>query len=138
MTIVQRLAAKLLEKHSFQRKEYIHPTLREISQLLIVMRKGGREVSITDCVHPSLFKVTVAAKAVAGLDDSTGQYEKPSFALKIGYTLKKCAKLVKTEALINNDGVTTDAADRFFQLCELEWNDALSAAALKTDIQAKE
>jgi hypothetical protein len=132
-TIVKRFAAKLLEKHSFQRKEYIRAKLREICRFLLAMRKGGSDLSIKDCVHPSLFKqVIVAAKYVAGYDDSTGLYKKPSLALKIGHTLKKCAKLVKTEALLNNDNVTIEAADRFFQLCELEWNDAVSAAALKT------
>ena len=130
--IIKRLAAKLLSKHSFERKDYIRAKLREISRFVLEMRKATNNGNMTvkDCINPTYFRHTiVAVKAVAGYSEGTNMFEKPSTALKVGHILKKCVKVCKTEAIINDDAAGIEAADRFLQLCELEWADAVSTQA---------
>ena len=133
--IVSRLASKLLGKHTMERKEYMRAKIRELCRFLIEMRKVCRDESMTvkDCINPSYFRqVIVAVKTLAGYNDNTCTYEKPSIAMKLGHVLKKCAKLCRTEAVMESDNSSAEAADKFFQLCEDEWTDEISSQAQKT------
>ena len=130
--VIHRLAAKLLSKHTFERKDYIRAKLREVSRFLLEMRKVTNITNMTvkDCINPKYFRQTiVAVKAVAGYSEGTDQYERPSTALKVGHVLKKCVKVCKSDAIVDNDAAGIETADRFLQLCELEWTDAVSTQA---------
>lgn len=71
-------------------------------------------------------------KYLAGFDEENETYRIPTLALKLGTSLKKCAKIVKAQALLKEDISKKKDADDFYELCEIEWNDTVSATALKT------
>ena len=71
-------------------------------------------------------------KYLAGFDEENETYRIPTLALKLGTSLKKCAKIVKAQALLKGDISKKKDADDFYELCEIEWNDTVSATALKT------
>ena len=133
--VIGKLAAKLVEKHSYERRNYIRAKVREICRLLLEMRRitNKPNLAVADCIDPSYFtQVIQAVKNVTGYNTSSGAYDKPSTALKLGHTLKKAAQIVKTEAIINRHDETIGAADRFFDLCEYEWQDEISGSAERT------
>lgn len=74
-----------------------------------------------------------AVKYLAGFDEENETYRIPTLALKLGTSLKKCAKIVKAQALLKGDiSKKKKDADDFYELCEIEWNDTVSATSLKT------
>ncbi|KAJ8309672.1 hypothetical protein KUTeg_011537 [Tegillarca granosa] len=105
--------------------------MRELGRLLIEIKKTTPGC-LRGLLKPSMFpKIIAAVKSLTGYDEKSQAYLIPSLALKLGSSLKKCAKILKAEALINGDDVVSKAADDFFDLCEMEWPDQVSTIALK-------
>ncbi|XP_070549166.1 uncharacterized protein [Ptychodera flava] len=131
------LGEKLYNKmgHNKERHQEIRTKLREMGRLLIQLRissgnpSAGLDVFINN-VHFQL--VVAAAKIVAGFNEDTHQYAIPSLALKLGHSLGKCAVILKGKALEKGDEVKTKQADRFSQLCEMNWSDEVSVHARRT------
>ena len=71
----------------------------------------------------------VAVKSLAGFNEETSVYDKPSVALKLGHTLSKLTKLVKLTALELRDYDKIKDADYFNELCTLQWSDEVSCKA---------
>lgn len=131
--IIRKFTLKLSQRHNFERRGYVRAKLREIARFLLEMRKKHPALSLKDCISPALFRDAIeCVKSLSGYDAKTGIHKAPSLALKIGHSLKKCAKLVKAEAIFLDDRKAMKAADQFFELCDLEWNDAVSFTALQT------
>lgn len=131
--IIRKFTLKLSQRHTFERRGYVRAKVREIARFLLEMRKKNPTLSLKDCINPALFRDAIeCVKSLSGYDSKTGTHKAPSLALKIGHSLKKCAKLVKAEAIISDDRKAMKAADKFFELCDLEWNDAVSFTALQT------
>jgi hypothetical protein len=98
------------------------------------MTKRLHNTTLKDYLCPAQFKnVAQAVRSVTGYCEETGQYKTPRSALKLGHLLKKCAKIVKSDATKKNRSEIEDA-DYFYQLCETEWADELSSKALNTVI----
>jgi hypothetical protein len=136
--VIRSFTAKLVQKHTLQKKGYIRGQVNLLVRFLQEMRKHQKNVSVKDCICPSQFKnVIQAVKSVAGYDCESGWYEKPSSALKIGHILKKCAKLVKRDAILTRNKECMEDADYFYQLCETEFGDEVSSKALKTLIHRR-
>lgn len=119
------------EQHN---RHFISQKMRELGRLLIKVREiQNCSLTLADIIKPSQFLGNVSAvKSLAGYDEENECYSTPSLALKIGAALKKCAKIIKAEALMQQDSTLSHEADDFFQLCEMEWGDQVSSIALKT------
>ena len=57
---------------------------------------------------------------------------KGTLALKIGYTLKKCCRILESEAIKQNDEDKKQKARRFSTLIDGDWYDSISAAAAQS------
>lgn len=56
----------------------------------------------------------------------------PSLALKLGHSLKKCAKILAGKAIENMDESLEKKARAFHRLCEMNWTDEVSHHAIRT------
>lgn len=131
--VVNSYAQKLVHKHSMSKKAYIRGQLNLLARFLQEMRKSCRSVTLKDCICPAQLKnVVKAVRSLAGFSDDSGLYRIPSSALKLGHMLKKCAKIVKTDAIKTNSRNDMENAEFFKQLCETEWSGEVSAKALQT------
>jgi len=97
-------------------------------------RQQSRSItSLSTLLDPTQFKVVVAAViATCGFDDNSNEFAVPSLGLKLGHSLKKCASIMKCEALQNDDQVSVQRANSFIELCDIEWLSCVSSHALRT------
>lgn len=127
----ERIFSKCLQQpHQYQ---YVKQKMREISRLLIGARKSNPDLnSLMDCIDPQMFpSIVKAVKNICGFNEAAGQYKIPSLALKLGHSLKKCATIVKTKALINGKTNLKEKAVEFIELCCNEWSTEISSMALQ-------
>ena len=69
-------------------------------------------------------------REVAGYSEQTHSYIKSSLALKLGHSLQKCANVLKSEGLKENDDDKVKTANAFLSLYENDWTDIISSQAL--------
>lgn len=135
--LIIELAKKEFMKlgHDSEQESYIRTKLREIGRLLIEVRviSSLPNGSLTDFIHPAKYgDVVSAARTVAGFDYITHMYKVPSLALKLGHTLKKCALILKSNALQASDDRVVKLSTEFHELCEMKWTDDVAAHAHRT------
>lgn len=88
---------------------------------------------MNDVINPEKFPVALkATRKLCGYNDLSNSYANPYLALKMGHLLKKCAKVTKSEALMNRDTEQGTRADAFLTRCEDDWTDEISSSALQT------
>ncbi|KAL3882846.1 hypothetical protein ACJMK2_029150 [Sinanodonta woodiana] len=136
-TLILQLARKETFRlgHEKDAHNYIRSKMRELGRLLICLRTrtGICNSSLKDFIEPTKFNdVVEAAREVSQFNEVTHEYTTPSLALKLGHTLKICAKIVKGNALQCGDVVTTTRVVAFSTLCQLKWTDEVSTHALRT------
>ena len=110
-------------------------------RLLIEIRSqsSNNEISIKDVISPNKFDdVITATKALGGFNfqSSEGEpvpsFKTPSIPLKIGYTLSKCAELLRGQAIKSGNSHLESSAERFLKLYNMEWSQRVSSVSLKT------
>ena len=57
--------------------------------------------------------------------------------MRLGYSLKKCASILKVESIKNDDKELQQVAEEFDQLFSGDWHDYISATACKSVYRAK-
>jgi hypothetical protein len=119
------------EQHTHQ---HISQKMRQLGRLVMKARELDAEaIDLKSVIQPRKFQLLVqSAKAVAGFQADTNTFDTPSLGLKLGHAVKKCAKILKSEAIQAEDSISIQRTDRFIQLCDLEWTDSISTSALKT------
>ncbi|XP_060085124.1 uncharacterized protein LOC132564488 [Ylistrum balloti] len=130
--VILRIGEKLFQKHGHLPHLYPHVSqkMRELGRFLISVRKQDTEINLlSDELVPKNFPIAVnATRKLCGYVEEN-KYSNPSLALRIGHLLKKCAKAM---SLISADTQSGSNADAFLTLCESEWSDDVSIAALQT------
>lgn len=108
--------------------------MRELGRLIISLRELDKDInSLEDAILPQKFPTVVkCTRTLCGFNDNTNSYANPSLALKLGHSLKKCAKIKTSMALIEGSEDMSKNADAFYTLCENEWSDSISSSALQT------
>ena len=140
--LITSLGEKLFIRRGHDKDNHndIRSHLRRLAKLLIQLRKESNlpDASLGTFIHPRYFGTVIqACRAVSGYDESEQTYKWPSLALKIGYSLKKCSSVVQSKAIESCDKDTETNASSFLQLCDLNWQDEISAHALRTLNQTK-
>lgn len=134
--LILQFAQKLAMKHydDDDRHEHVRCKVRELGRLLVQLKEDYDQVqSLADAIDPMFFRnVIVSVKKVAGYNEATGAFAVPSLALKLGHSLKKCATIQLSEALQTHSRDMEEKANKFIQLCEMNWSHEISTAALKT------
>ncbi|XP_064628861.1 uncharacterized protein LOC135488255 [Lineus longissimus] len=135
--LILKFAEKLYLKHGHDRDQFppVRNSLREAGRLLIELRKVVKkpDAGLEEFIDPMHFQLVVeAVHGIAGFDLSSHKMATPSLALKVGHTLKKCAKIIKGFALQVGDKITIEKAQGFIELLEMEWTERVSTHALRT------
>ena len=93
---------------------------------------------LKDFIKPSYYRMVVmACKSVSGFDSMFNKYGTPSLALKLGHSLRKCAKLLLGQAIEHRNKEQQVMADEFMKLLEMNWGDDISSHAMRTLNEAK-
>ena len=133
--IIKSYAAKLLSRtaHNKSHLKYIRARLRELARLLMNIRQTNtylRDAQLYTVICPKNFDTVVqSVRTIAGYDDIHHEYKAPSLAMKIGYSINRCAILKKNLCQDLDDGDEATRAQNFADRCKSEWNDDLSGAA---------
>ncbi|XP_063052960.1 uncharacterized protein LOC134447436 [Engraulis encrasicolus] len=133
---IMRFGHQLYRKlrNSDAKDEYIRQRMRELGRLLLSAKKVTNNLkTLNDLIKPKNFMQTVkSVKDVAGYVGKTNMYKSPTLALKLGHSLSKIAALVESNALIEGDLDTAEAAGNFRKIYNAKWNELVSATANRT------
>ena len=122
----EKLVARLGgEAHQLR---HVSQKMRELGRLLQVL-KETEDASLVDFFSPARFGVVISAVQQVcryGEENVT----KPSLALKLGHSVKKCAEICLAK-VIERQG-ETETPEQFLRLHQMEWTDQVSRPALQT------
>jgi len=126
--------------HDVGQYGYIRNKVRELGRLVIQLRKNTNQpnAALAVFVHPHhLNDIVTAVRDIAGFNEVNQLYQVPSLALKIGHSIKKCALIVKGDAIESGLKQKAEQAEQFLQLCEMKWRERVSTHAHRTLQQGK-
>jgi integrase len=126
-----------IEEHSYGQ---INGRLRELGRLLQVLRENSemRVSRLAQALDPVNFDLLVTTvKDLGQFSPSTNMCRKGSLVLKLSYSLKKCAHILKAEAIKNQDAESLDKCERFASLYAGDWSDRISTCASQSVQRAK-
>ena len=141
-SLIKALGEKLYAKLGYDKHQenYMRCKLREIARLLINYRidSNDENAKLEDCINPTKFRLLLTSvKNVAGFDNQKQNYSIPSLALKLGHSLRKCAKICEGQAIECGDVDKQKRAKEFTKLMDINWTEEMSTHALRTLSDAK-
>ena len=107
----------------------------------MTVREAPKNENLTmkNLICPEYFDSVVSlTKAIGGfkLETKEGEpipsFTTPSIPLKVGYTISKCAELLRGKAIKTRNSENEEAAERFIKLYTMEWSQRISSVPLKT------
>ncbi|XP_034238300.1 uncharacterized protein LOC117643486 [Thrips palmi] len=97
--IILHFGQRLFSYLGRQRRNHrtIKDRLRELGRFMDAVKQLSPDIKKMEALmHPSQYKLIIKAiKITAGFDETTGIYETPSLALKLGQSMKKCIVVYK-------------------------------------------
>lgn len=116
------------------KSQCVSQRIRELGRLSIGARKQVSSIrTLRDCVSSSNWEdLLLTIKAVAGYNIETKQYKTPSYALKVGHSLKKCARMIRNKSSQSNDDMTREDMIKFIELYTDEYGERIGHHALDT------
>lgn len=121
----------------------IRQNMRGLGRLVAELRHQATsdQCSLRDCLQPEKFDTLIGGilSLVRSDHNEHGrpQLGIPSLALKLGYSLKKCAGIMLGKSIKSGDQAGERKAEAFLKLYDLEWNKRISKCALATLSQRK-
>ena len=136
-SVIKQLGSILLGKLGTQRKSDISQRMHQLGRLVIKVNENQvQKKSLTDLLDASLFdciiKVTRDLCVPLQQESLAGGvlFGKPSLALKLGHSIKKCAQIKRGQALrAKNQSIQADS-ESFLALMEAEWTNLISTITL--------
>ena len=128
---------KDLEEHTHN---IVSCRMRELGRLLQCLRRNSemKIASLTQALHPSNFNTVLqCVRELADFDEGTNNFQKGSVAMRLGHSLKKCAAILKSEAIKSEDKELEKVAESFDNLFSGDWHDYVSATASQSIYRAK-
>ena len=124
---------KDVEEHT---GDHVSCRMRELSRLVLYMKeKSNKKIcTLTEALQVRNFDALIrSVRNISEYDEATHLFKKGSLARKLGYSVKKCAMIMKSESLkeSNKDGI--DNADKFLSLFSGDWQDHISSMAGQSD-----
>jgi ABC-type polar amino acid transport system ATPase subunit len=97
--------------------------MRELARLAIAMKNKIPSVdNLTKCIQPIMWTSLLdTIKDVAGFDAYTCSFRSPSYVEKVGNSLKKFAKMLRTPASEAEDNVQEERMKRFLKCYDDEY-----------------
>ncbi|XP_066933576.1 uncharacterized protein [Clytia hemisphaerica] len=139
--IILKYGSFKLENSGLRRQHTISERMRLIGRLVRELRDslGKDDLKLQDALKPQHFDdIVMATKKLGGFSVTTQEGEPvssfsvPPTPLKIGYTVIKCAELLRGMAIRNGNSACEEAVKRFIKLYEMEWSQKISTVSLRT------
>ena len=109
---------------------HISNKMRELARFVLEARQCCSDIPcLKDYLNP-------AATELSGWNEEDGTLACPSIGIKLGHSLKKCAKLLKCETIIGGQARLKAQADYFTALVEIKWNDEIGRTA-RTELRQR-
>lgn len=131
--LIVKFGAANYEKVGRKNANYVSQRMRQLARLMQILRsKSNSEACLQDYMDTSKFD-----ELVLGVKDLC-QFQKeaeigiPSLALKLGHSLKRCVKVLKSTSLRAKDEALIKETKRFLDLFEAEWTNEISSRSLAT------
>lgn len=117
--LVMQLAHKLTMKHfsDVDKHGHVRCKIREMGRLLVCLKEDRAIGSVCQALDPANFKNVVSCvRKVAGYTEGSNSYDRPSLALKLGHSVKKCSTFLRSKALQETNAEMLRRADAFDSL----------------------
>jgi hypothetical protein len=112
--------------------QYVKQKLCELGRFLICARENRRINTLQDCISPGHFNIVCeAVRSVCQFQHEEGSFKIPSLSLKLGHSLAKYARIVRSNAQKAGDADLKKEAEGFLDLYRDDWNDEVSCTALQ-------
>lgn len=142
-TLILRFGCMLFEKYGTTQSELIRQSMRQLARLTLAINEMTiQNLKLFDLLAPQKFDLVI--QGVKELcrrhqNDVTKRPEfmTPSLALKLGYSLKKCANIERGLALRQENLRRNESLLAFCNLMELEWQIRISSNALSSLFKRK-
>ena len=121
-------------------ESYISTKMRELTRLVLqISGVLDKTVSLDSLIEAEIFSKVVNGTFtmcnISGEDESARSI--PSLALKIVYSLKRCANDMLVGAMEQNNDKSKHEIEKFLKLMHLEWRSRVSAGAFTKLKQSK-
>ena len=117
----------------------ISQRMRILARLYIILQEKNKQGnSLVDFLKPDTFDLLLSCtKELGGFSYQTTEgekvacFSKPSLPLKIGYSLEKCAMILKGIGIKTRKPYLIRNTEDFLELYKLEWTPQISSVCLK-------
>ena len=136
--IIREFGERLCEKHFDKRHLWsmISNKCRELGRLLMVANEVENITSIKKLLTPDCFdKLKKCVRILTGYDSETNRYLKPSLAMKLSGSLKKCAYILLGNGIKADDALNEQNARKFLELHATEFS--LISAKAKQNLDTR-
>ena len=140
-TLITTYGSFQLSSCGLKKLHSISERMRLMARLLIQLRTetGQHASNLADFIMPEMFEnVVLCTKRMGGysMDTEEGEpvasFRFPSVPLKVGYTIEKCAGLLRSIGIKTRDVLVEQNAIKFLKLYEVEWGPSIATICLKT------
>ncbi|KAG9342390.1 hypothetical protein JZ751_016390 [Albula glossodonta] len=135
-SLIQKFGDSLYAKHGHKTSQHVHigQKMRELGRFMLAVKLLDQSVhSLREVCVPYRFELAVsAAHNASGFRPDLNRYKRPSFALKLGYSLKRASEIAIGESLMNGDKTGEKNAKDFIKLLDADWEKKVSSHARNT------
>lgn len=139
--VILAYASFQLSTSGMRKVNSIRQRLRLLARLIIKLREktGKEKYQLKNFITPEFFDEVVATtkelggfKMITAEGEPVASFSTPSVPLKIGYTIEKCASLLRGIGIKQKDNLLEENAIKFAKLYKLEWSSKISSISVKT------
>lgn len=132
--VILMFGNSIVEKAGERKASVVSNKMRELGRLRRVINEEV-DGTLKDFLDPTHFDLVIrSVRKLCGFHrkEKETRAETPSLGLKLGYTLRKCAQILKGVGLREKNEDIIKNAHYFLELMKSEWNDKVSACSLAT------
>ena len=131
-TLIKEFGSMLIEKQGGKDHQFILQKMRDLARLVksLMLVEESTNVQLSDFLRPEKFDTIVRAiRHITGFSAGNGQLEVgiPSLALKVGYSIQKCASILSGQALRSRDDARYNDIKNFQKIMKSEWEYILAS-----------
>ncbi|XP_060084134.1 uncharacterized protein LOC132563388 [Ylistrum balloti] len=140
-SLIMNFGKRLFDNKDIQEHtpNHINGRMRELGRLMLETRKLPSPIfSLEDCLNPlNFYTIVSCVKSLAGFNEDTYFYTTPSLALKVGYSLQRCAKILESNDITEKNQSKKENGENFLKLYSSNWNYLISSRARQTQEEKK-
>ncbi|KXJ24145.1 hypothetical protein AC249_AIPGENE16669 [Exaiptasia diaphana] len=114
--LIMKFGTCVLDKVGTSKSYYVSQRIRQLARLLKALKEKDESLVLEDYIDPTRYdKIVTTTRDICQFDIFTRKVSLPSLALHLGHSVKKCAIIVKRDALKSNNSPTVTKAKNFLE-----------------------